>query len=203
MWQGGRRPGRDQSRERGVGTARSAHAPGSVRGVGYHHPSALSLPVNGCGCSKPAVAAARPHMLPQPSAGVSAPPAALGFMIRGRGRVSLGPAVSSWFNVKCVGDESFFILTRLEEFSLCVELVCRVLNRTASPNNGCTLYLLSFVRVLLYPTPHTTERRHPDERRCREKRRVEYPIQSEASRSLATSSQTRKRTLTPPQGSSA
>ena len=35
----GKAPGpgesRDQSRERGVGTARSAHAPGSVRGVGY------------------------------------------------------------------------------------------------------------------------------------------------------------------------
>ena len=38
MWQGAR-PGRDQSRERGFGTARSAHAPGSVRGVGCYHPS--------------------------------------------------------------------------------------------------------------------------------------------------------------------
>ena len=80
-----------------------------------------------------------------------------------------GLARSSGLNGLMCGYESFFILTRRSEFKdlrFCVELVCRVLNRTASPNNGCTLYLLSFEHVLLYPTPQTTERRHPDERRC-------------------------------------
>jgi hypothetical protein len=113
MWQGAR-PGRDQSRERGFGTARSAHAPGSVRGVGYYHPSTLSFRypsgvtrVRGSRASTVYETRTRsesmsesrgargpgPHMLATSPCRRVRPPAALGCDRAAAG--SLGPAVSS------------------------------------------------------------------------------------------------------------